>query len=264
MENLSTMTTWKDKIIYLNKKGLTNLEISKVLNTTTKHIQRLTNAYKIKANKLRIINVDSKLEQFFIGSFLGDGSFRKSSKIKSKNAKFTVGHGEKQTEYLNWKLNFLKEKGINAKIYYHTVKDNRIKKGYYTSGFLKTETNPIFNIYDEQYIPKKSIDYNFIKKLDNFGLAVWYMDDGFVTKNSFQISTCGFEIKEIEILQKILLENFNIKSNIVQSKEIYIKAESKYLFIKLIEPYIIPSLKYKLIPYANRVLNKQGELLEHP
>jgi hypothetical protein len=264
MEALSTMTTWKDKIIYLNKKGLTNLEISEVLNTTTKHIHNLTNAYKIKANRLRIIHVDTELEQFFIGSFLGDGSFRKSSKTKSKNAKFTVGHGEKQTEYLNWKLNFLKEKGIKASIYYHTVKDSRIKKGYYISGFLKTETNPIFNIYDNQYIPKKSIDYNFIKKLDNFGLAVWFMDDGFVTKNSFQISTCGFEIKEIQILQKILLENFNIKSNMVQSKEIYIKAESKDLFIKLIEPYIIPSLKYKLIPYAYRVLNKQGELLEHP
>jgi hypothetical protein len=264
METLLTLTTWKDKITYLVNKGLTNLEISKILNTTPKHICNLNSAYKIKANKLRIINVDAELEQFFIGSFLGDGSFRKSSKAKSKNARFTVGHGEKQTDYLNWKLKFLKEKKIKADIYYHTVNDNRIKKGYYTSGFLKTETNSIFNIYDQQYTPKKSIDYNFIKKLNSFGLAVWFMDDGFVTNNSFQISTCGFEIKEIEILQKILLENFNIKSNMVQSKEIYIKAESRDLFIKLIEPYIIPSLKYKLIPYANRVLNKQGELLEHP
>ena len=161
-------------------------------------------------------------------------------------------------------IKFFKRKKIKASIYYHTVNDIRIKKGYYTSGFLKTESNPIFNIYDEQYTPKKSINYNFIKKLNNFGLAVWFMDDGLVTKNSFQISTRGFEIKEIEILQKILLENFNIKTNMVQTKEIYIKAESRDLFIKLIKPYIIPSLKYKLIPYAYRVLNKQGELLEHP
>ena len=110
METLSTLTTWKDKIIYLNNKGLTNLEISEILNTTQKNICILNNKYKIKANKLRIINVDDQLEQFFIGSFLGDGSFRKSSKKTSKNARFTVGHGEKQTEYLNWKLNFLKEK----------------------------------------------------------------------------------------------------------------------------------------------------------
>ena len=252
------------KIIYLNKKGLTNLEISEKLNTTPQHIQKLSSKYKIKANKSRIINVDEELEQFFLGSFLGDGSFRKSSKTESKNARFTVGHGEKQTDYIDWKLDFLKQKGIKASIYYHTVKDVRVKKGFYTSAFLKTETNPIFNKYDDQYKPKKLIDYNFLKKLDSFGLAIWFMDDGSVTKNSFQISTCGFEIEEIKILQKILLENFNIKTNLVTSKEIYIKAESKYVFINLIQKYIIPSLKYKLIPYANRVLNKQGELLEHP
>lgn len=90
------------------------------------------------------------------------------------------------------------------------------------------------------------------------------MDDGFVTKNSFQISSCNFSEEEIAILRRVLKENFNIETNINQVNEIYIKAESKNNFLELVTPYIIPSLKYKLIPYANRVHVKQGELLEHP
>lgn len=263
MDTLPTNTTWKFKITELNKKGYTNAEIAEMLGTSAKHIQKLCNAYKIISNKRRKIEMDSELFQFFLGNFLGDGTFKMASK-KSKNPRYSVGHGEKQTEYLLWKEKFLKNKNIRTNLHYYTAKDSRIKKGYYVSGFLKSEANPVFMNFYEQYSPKKNINYNFVKKLDAFGLAVWYMDDGFVTKNSFQISTCGFTIEEVSILQRVLLENFNIKTNQVLSKEIYILAESRDLFIEIIKPFIIPSLEYKLIPYANRVLNKQGELLEHP
>jgi len=263
MVTVSTNTTWKQKIIELNLKGLTNLEISKLLNTTPQHIQKLSNRYKIKANKARHIDVDFELQQFLLGNFLGDGCFIKSSK-QSRNSRLVVSHGDKQINYNLWKLEFLKSKGIIASLKDYTAKDNRLKKGYYTTNVLRTESNPIFNIYCEQYTPKKSINYEFLKNLDAFGLAVWFMDDGFATKNSFQISSCGFLNKEIPILQKILKENFDINTSKNLVNEIYIVAESREKFLSLVSPYVIPSLQYKLIPYANRVHVKQGELLEHP
>jgi hypothetical protein len=263
MGTIPTNTTWKQKITELNAKGLTNLEISKILDTTPQHIQKLSNAYKIKANKTRYIEVDSELRQFLLGSFLGDGCFTMSSK-KSKNTRLVVSHGEKQTDYNIWKLRFLQSKGIVARIKNYTAKDVRVKKGFYTTNILKTESNTLFNSYCSQYTPKKSINYDFLKDLDAFGLALWFMDDGFATKNSFQISSCSFSDEEIAILQRILKENFDINTNKNAVNEIYIVAESREKFLSLITPYVIPSLKYKLIPYANRVHVKQGELLEHP
>jgi LAGLIDADG DNA endonuclease family len=263
MGTIPTNTTWKQRITELNAKGLTNLEISKILDTTPKHIQRLSTAYKIKANKTRYIKVDFELRQFLLGSFLGDGCFTRSSS-KSKNAALVVSHGEKQTEYNIWKLKFLQSKEIVASIRSYTAKDVRVKKGFYTTNVLKTESNTIFNSYCSQYTPKKTVNYEFIRDLDAFGLAVWYMDDGFVTKNSFQISSCSFSDEEIGVLQRILKENFDINTNKNAVNEIYIVAESRERFISLVSPYIIPSLKYKLVPYANRVHVKQGELLEHP
>lgn len=263
METIPTNNTWKQKITELNLKGLTNLEISKLLNTTPQHIQKLSNRYKIKANKTRYIEVDLELQQFLLGSFLGDGSFRMSSS-KSKNAALVICHGEKQVNYNMWKLNFLRSKGITVTIRNYIAKDLRIKKGFYTTSILKTESNTIFNKYCDQYTPKKSINYEFLKDLNAFGLAVWFMDDGFVTKNSFQISTCSFIDEEIIVLQTILKENFGINTNKNAVNEIYIVAESREKFLSLVTPYIIPSLKYKLIPYANRVHVKQGELLGHP
>lgn len=264
METIPTNTTWKEKIKTLQEKGLTNKEIAEALNTTHKHISQLCSRYKLKANMYRQIEVDLELRQFLLGSFLGDGSFRKSSNKKGKTYRLKIAHGEKQTDYLLWKQLFLEKKNIIAKVYYYTAKDKRVKKGFYTSGFLRAESHPIFQSYGEQYTPKKTVNYDFVKDLDAFGLAVWFMDDGFVTKNSFQISSCSFSNEEIKTLQKVLLENFNIKTNVNAVNEIYITAESRDTFLSLITPYIIPSLQYKLTPYAKRVHVKQGELLGHP
>jgi hypothetical protein len=264
MEDIPTNTTWKSKIKNLQEQGLTNKQIAEVLNTTHKHISSLCSRYGLKANLYNKIKVDKELQQFLLGSFLGDGNFSKSSQAKSKTSRLTISHGEKQTSYLIWKKDFLDKKGIKTNIHYYTAKDKRAKKGFYTSGFLKTESNPIFDIYNEQYVPKKSIKYDFVKALDAFGLAVWFMDDGFVTKNCFQISSCSFVDEEIAILQKVLKENFDINTKKNAVNEIYIVTDSREKFLSLVTPYIIPSLQYKLIPYADRVHVKQGELLEHP
>jgi hypothetical protein len=44
----------------------------------------------------------------------------------------------------------------------------------------------------------------------------------------------------------------------------YLQAKDFKLFVSIIKEYIIPSMQYKLVNYRERVLYKQGELLEHP
>lgn len=104
----------------------------------------------------------------------------------------------------------------------------------------------------------------FVQDIDNFGLAIWYMDDGYVTKNSCIFSTCSFTLEEQSLLSDILLNKFGLHFNIGKhDNSMYLQAKDFPKFVDLIKNYVIPSMQYKLIPYSKRKVHiKQGELLE--
>ena len=55
--------------------------------------------------------------------------------------------------------------------------------------------------------------------------------------------------QEVELLVKALENKFNIKSSLQKNNanyQLYIKAESLFLLKKLVLPYVVPSLRYKL------------------
>jgi len=75
------------------------------------------------------------------------------------------------------------------------------------------------------------------------------MDDGSLSKNSYCFNTQGFHLKDIEKLKLVLDNNFSIKSNLHKDKnsyKLYIFMESKDIFIKTIEDFILPSFHYKI------------------
>ena len=73
------------------------------------------------------------------------------------------------------------------------------------------------------------------------------MDDGSKARQSgYILCTNCFSYESLLIIQEFFLEKFNIKVNIQASHQIYITASGKEKFKNLIEPYIIPSMKYKL------------------
>lgn len=76
------------------------------------------------------------------------------------------------------------------------------------------------------------------------------MDDGTKNNCSYYLHTEGFTISDTKFLQTILLDKFSIKSSIHLFRgkpTIYIRAKSRKLFTKLVEPYICESMRYKLI-----------------
>lgn len=78
------------------------------------------------------------------------------------------------------------------------------------------------------------------------------MDDGGICSNSFKFSVDCFTESDINLLQKMLLTKFNIKTTkeINQNKIIYVLKESKEIFKKLVQPYICKCMEYKLVPYS--------------
>ena len=210
--------------------------------------------------------IENDLKQLLIGSLLGDGCFCSVGK-NAKNKCLSIAHSEKQTEYLLYKHNILAKYNLASSIIHYDINNSRYIKNIKGNRF-RSKLHPIFTEIRERYYDKqghKRVQYNFIKDIDSLGLAIWYMDDGYVTKNSCIISTCSFTLEEQQVLANILLEKFNLHFNIGKNdNSMYLQAKDFPKFVEIVSPYIIPSMKYKLIPYCKRVLYKQGELLEHP
>jgi hypothetical protein len=78
------------------------------------------------------------------------------------------------------------------------------------------------------------------------------MDDGNKIGNNLKLSTNSFTYNECLILIKALNDNFNIKASIqlTGAKDqyvIYILKQSMTNLREIVSPYIIPSMKYKII-----------------
>lgn len=205
--------------------------------------------------KYKEISMNNELHQFLISCILGDGSFTKISGF-SKNSRISIAHGVKQYEYIKFKHSLLAKQDLAGKLSYNKIENSRYKNGFVEEYRFKSFAHPLFTDIRLKYYDhhgNKRISYGFIKDLDAFGLALWYMDDGYATASSAIISTCSFTLDERLILQKVLKNNFNINCTVDKNdNSIYILHESFELFKSIISPYMLNSLYYKLIPYRLR------------
>ena len=209
--------------------------------------------------------IENDLRQLLIGSLLGDGSFCSIGR-DTKNRYLSIAHSMKQEEYLKFKISILNRYGLASNIQYRVTKNSRYKSGEVSECRHKSRLHPIFTDIRAKYYDQhghKRVHREFVKDIDELGLAIWYMDDGYVTKNSCIFSSCSFTLEEQQILADILLEKFDLHFNLGKhDNSMYLHAKDFPKFIKLIKPHVIPSMQYKLIPYSKRVLDKSDELLE--
>ena len=129
--------------------------------------------------------IGNDLKQLLIGSLLGDGSFCSLGR-HTKNMYLSIAHSMKQEEYLKFKVSILNRYGLASTIQYNVTKSSRYKNGEVSECRHKSRLHPIFtNIRAKYYDPSghKRIHRDFVKDIDELGLAIWYMDDGYVTKN---------------------------------------------------------------------------------
>jgi hypothetical protein len=77
------------------------------------------------------------------------------------------------------------------------------------------------------------------------------MDDGSKGTTGYYLHTCCFTREEHEILSKIFLDKFGIEITLSKKGRLYsymyIGAKDRDIFHKLIEPYILNSMRYKLL-----------------
>jgi hypothetical protein len=123
----------------------------------------------------------------------------------------------------------------------------------YNSISLTTMQLPCFNslrtlFYNAEGI--KVVPKNIYGILTPAGLAHWIQGDGsYHKKGGVHLSTYAFSSEDIFLLEKVLVEKFNLKVTKHLHKtrpRIYIHKESLNKLKELVSPYMVETMKYKL------------------
>lgn len=210
----------------------------------------IRNTQPISQRKLKsIIQPTNYQKSILYGTVLGDTyiTFRRNMQIEQALSK---------KQYVDWLFTQLKSlttgKGPTVVPRY----DKRTKKYYFGYRFytqnLFREWRDLF--YDDN--KKKRLPHDFVERLDEIALAIWFLDDGCKctnVKRGVFITLDSYSLQEIDCIQRTLLERFGIASQLGRSGEsksgnaqwrITIAHENYDKLLQIIGPivYQIPSM----------------------
>ena len=184
--------------------------------------------------------LSSEQEEVLIGTILGDGYLE----VNGNNCRLQVQHSYKQKNYVDWKW----------RIFNGFVKSPPKAVGIGDYRF-RTINNLIYTNYFSVFYPKgKKIAPKIINDLlvHPLALATLYMDDGKRRPDcrGFFFDTLAFGDEGQIRLLKAIEDNFGLKDLCLHwngdGYHIYAPAKNADHFLKIIEPYIVPSMRYKL------------------
>jgi recombination protein RecA len=207
--------------------------------------------------------------QLILGSLMGDGNLSPNRRGRS-GTRFRMGHGVKQSAYLDWKVSLLSNIP-------HSRTTNA--KGAVFADF--TPLPELSELHEVVYFGngKKHFTWDYLKSLTPLALAVWYMDDG-----SFSLRSKGVQERtaggtgRIEIcveamspgsrdrLVRYLRDTYRLEVKLTcyePSKKSVLRfsTAASEKFQKLIAPYVHPSMEYKLLPRYRGRFNVQPEFV---
>ena len=175
--------------------------------------------------------------QILLGSILGDGCIHKTG---SDRFRLRIIHGIKQRDYCEWKAYMFDVKTIYIE-----------KNGYSQTPAIAFNTKIIDFEKEINFTNKKTVPQWVIDNIDARGIAIWYMDDGSISKDHWYsiIHSNTFD-KETHIRFVKKFESLNINCVIKKSKRyycLYFNEDATRKLFNLILPYIHSSMKYKLL-----------------
>jgi hypothetical protein len=196
------------------------------------------------------MKLTKKQKSAIIGMILGDGYLQKTGK---SNARLRLEHKEDHKEYLLWKTSLLPQFFQGKPKMMERVHPVTLKKYKYVRH--QSNSSPILGKLRRIFYPdgKKHIPENLSSLIkDDIAFAIWYYDDGYYSQKAY--TTCLYLGKvtpeEAEITQKTLLENFGLKSYIVNKKDkgfvLYFPSSEKEKIKKILQKYYVPIMAYKI------------------
>lgn len=216
--------------------------------------------------------MNSKDRAILVGMVLGDGYLNvrtrlNQGKYRYESSAIRLKHSVKQIDYLRYKAEILRRM-FGGKV---TIgfEDTRIGERVHKMCYVD-KSNTYFRVLRSFMYPegKKQFTRRVLDMLTPHGIAIWYMDDGsagvnrnksgWVTSCYTNLSThcteaeavviCDYfrEVHEIEFRKGYEKGRYIVRANTAASQK----------FARLVEPYVIPSMRYKLAHVANLHLHE--------
>lgn len=192
-----------------------------------------------------------KQMSFIIGMWLGDGYITKHGR---GNSFLGCQHSKNQKEYLEYKKQRLEELGFKISKTYD-VSNN------YGDAYRFEMRNPeLLNQLRSVLYPKnnKTVKRKWLNYLNAESLAIWFMDDGSLTKRGksayASLHTNSFNKKEHDIIIRYFKQVWKITPTlrIVKRRDrdqtffLTFSVEETKKLIDIVKPFVIDSMKYKV------------------
>lgn len=197
-----------------------------------------------------------------IGSLLGDARLecRSVGKRYPVSARLRIHQSDKQKEYVFWKYAQLENLVLKEPRRIKVWRDAKRNKDHY-SWYFHTKTLEEFGaLY--HYFYKDTVKI-FPQDLFNYltprAIAVWFMDDGSNTVESYTLNTHCFSVESQNKIIQFFKEKYGIIGRLVKDRLKYKIAIGRHeykQFNQIIEPFIIPSMTYK-------ICNPRNDLSSH-
>lgn len=202
--------------------------------------------------KKKSLKLSERQRDILVGILLGDGHLE--TKNNGRTYRLKIEHTSKQSAYVNWLYNEFKQWVNTPPKTRSRFTQLRSVSGIYERMWFNTLSSGSLRFYAQQFYKErvKVVPAQIKKWLSPLALAVWYMDDGSIKSHAHKtvlLNTHSFSKEDIKRLQHALEDRYKIKSKMRKQKEgyqIYLLSETIDLFLSLIEPYIIPSMRYKI------------------
>jgi DNA-binding transcriptional regulator WhiA len=196
------------------------------------------------------LKLTTRQQHILVGLLLGDGHIEQP--YSTPRARLKVEQRESVKEYVNWLYENFQE-WVNRPI--------RIRTKYLKSTGKSYRYHEFTTYAHEEYLPYRQLFYPAGKKVipDNIdvlltpiGLAVWFMDDGSIKSRECRgriINTHSFSENEVKRLCLVLKNKFELSAWPRYQKDgiqLYISAKSADALTNILNPYILPVMRYKL------------------
>ena len=183
------------------------------------------------------------MNDLLVAMVLGDGYLEPHG----AGVRLQVNHSARYRDYVEWKHEVLKDFGPSP---IHYCQAQYPFWRFVTRGHpILAELRDVFYVNGVKRVPEQ-IGTLFTTPQ---ALAVYFMDDGTQDKRygTLRFETQSFDRPGIERLQACLAANFGIRTSIHRSGlgrglRLYVSADEARTLARLVEPYLVASMRYKL------------------
>ena len=184
-----------------------------------------------------------------VGTLLGDGCLAKHGRYHRLHVKHKLSHiglvelkHEAFRDFVTMPLHQF---------------DQRLGDGRFPCVQFASRTSPVFTEWHRRFYQdrRKVVPDDFAALLTPLSMAIWFMDDGGADYAGLNIQTHNFELGEVERMAAALAERFGFRAGTRANKGrwiIYLPASSVGSLRSIIGPYVLPELRYKLVPRRER------------